>query len=548
VRPALPTETPVVEPTATVAPVSAPAAAGGLRAALPLSGEYAVTANADDRTLAVVPIGLARVVATVPLDIAPSDVASAPDSDLAVIAASDSRSVALAALNNNAEVGQLDGGAGVLSVASPAASGYGTVVAVTGDDHVRPFDLSGRTLGAPVSVDAGPHVVSFGRTGAPSVEHVFVANAGAGTVSVLDDAATAVQRTLNVGGKPVGVAQTIDGRLWVAFADSVSVSQVDIETGQQLSSISVGSAVPGLTHLSATRDGHYLVLASRSALISVDLLGGTLGHSSSDVVRTLDVASGVLAVSTGAEPGRAYATTGDGSLVYWDLVANTLTQTIAVGQRPAGLAIGMVVPTGSSTASVAPDSGQVAGGGSTGNASAGGASAGGAAPAPTIGTIGGAGPSSAPTAGISSGSTSSTSGGAGASSVGVSSAATVGVPSSSSSAPTVGSAPVPTIGISSAVNVGAAGGSASTGGAAVPTIGASGSSNAPAAPAPVPTIGASGSSNAPAAPAAVPTSGTSSPPAVGVPSGSGAPAAGPASVGGPARPSETPSARPSVTP
>src|SRR5262249_39044712 len=157
---------------------------------------------------------------------------------------------------------------------------------------------------------------------------------------------------------------------------------------------------PGLTHLSATRDGHYLVLASRSALISVDLLGGTLGHSSSDVVRTLDVASGVLAVLTGAEPGRAYATTGDGSLGSWNLGPKPLPHTIAVARRPAGLAIGMVVPTGSSTASVAPDSGQGAGGGSTGNGSAGGASASGAAPAPTIG---GAGASSAPTAGISSG-------------------------------------------------------------------------------------------------------------------------------------------------
>src|SRR6266516_8167901 len=45
-----------------------------LRPALPLAGEYAVTANRDDHSLSVVRIGLARLVATVPLDMSPGAV------------------------------------------------------------------------------------------------------------------------------------------------------------------------------------------------------------------------------------------------------------------------------------------------------------------------------------------------------------------------------------------------------------------------------------------------------------------------------------------
>ena len=56
-----------------------------LRSPLPLSGEYIVTANRDDHSLSVVPVGLARVAATVPLDLAPRAVAAAPNSDRAFV-------------------------------------------------------------------------------------------------------------------------------------------------------------------------------------------------------------------------------------------------------------------------------------------------------------------------------------------------------------------------------------------------------------------------------------------------------------------------------
>ena len=80
------------------------------------------------------------------------------------------------------------------------------------DDTLQRIDPSARTTSPPIAVDAGPHALAFGAGGVPPAEHLFVANAGAGTVSVVDEQVTKVERTLAVGGKPVGIAETIDSR------------------------------------------------------------------------------------------------------------------------------------------------------------------------------------------------------------------------------------------------------------------------------------------------------------------------------------------------
>src|SRR5438105_2180095 len=75
------------------APAAAPAASPAVppqpiavRSLLPLTGEYAVTANLDDHSLSVVAIGAASVATTVQLNLAPGSVAAAPNSDTAVAA------------------------------------------------------------------------------------------------------------------------------------------------------------------------------------------------------------------------------------------------------------------------------------------------------------------------------------------------------------------------------------------------------------------------------------------------------------------------------
>jgi YVTN family beta-propeller protein len=366
--------TPQPTPEPTVAPTAAPVAVpttGGLatRSPLPLTGEFAVTANTEDRTLSVVPIGTASVAATVSLDNAPASVAAVPDSDTAVYAADGAAALGFASLNAGAGLGLTDAGGAVARVVAPLHPEDGAAVVIRADDNtIRPIDPSQRTLGEPLQLGEGPHAVSFGAAGAPAVQHIFVTSAGSGSVSVLDGSATSMQRTLNVGGQPVGVAETVDGRLWIADAAADSMVQIDPGTGRRLASVDLGR---GLTGLAVGHDGHFLAASSSTALYAVDLLQLALAKNDLAVHR-LPVPGGVLALAMGEETTRAYVTTGDGFLLYWDLAGNTIAQTVSVGHRPQGLAIGLVTPTGSASTpsdSAAPTG---AGAGSGGSSSAGG--------------------------------------------------------------------------------------------------------------------------------------------------------------------------------
>src|SRR5438132_4531918 len=357
-----PSGTPPPLPSPTPEPTSVPVAnapaptpdprqqAFGLHSPLPLAGEYAVTANLDDHTLTVVQIGAAAVATTVQLDLAPRAIGAAPNSDtvLATDGASTSHQLAVASLNASSESGTIEIGSAAEQLATPPPSGSSSapVGVIESDDTIRSIDPSTHALGAPLKLGRGPHAVAVAAGNAMVTPQVFVANAGDATVSVLDQKLTAVQSTLGVGGTPVGIARTVDGRLWVADADAGSVSMFDVASGVKLQTIPIG---PKLTALAATPDGHYLVLASSApdaALYAVNLVSSLTAADKSSAVRHLGVPAGVLALATGAEITRAYATTGDGNLIYWDLESNTIDRTIAVGRNPVALTLGLVEPSG----------------------------------------------------------------------------------------------------------------------------------------------------------------------------------------------------------
>jgi DNA-binding beta-propeller fold protein YncE len=268
------TRAPLATPTAeaTSAPVPVPAApaptpdprqqAFGLHAPLPLAGEFAVTANLDDHTLSVVPIGAAAVATTVQLDVAPSAVGAFANSDavLAADGAPASHAIATASLNASSETGTIDLGGRPDEVAAPPPGADGPALVISDEDNsVRSVDSSTHARGSPLKIGMGPHSVSVARGSAMLAPAVLIANAGEGSVSVLDQKATVVQSTLDVGGTPVGVARTVDGRIWVADASSGSAVMFDAESGRRLQTITVA---PHLTGLAATPDGHYLALAS----------------------------------------------------------------------------------------------------------------------------------------------------------------------------------------------------------------------------------------------------------------------------------------------
>ena len=122
--------------------------------------------------------------------------------------------------------------------------------------RIRPIDPLTQAVGAPVSLGAGPHSVNVSPGNSMMTPQVYVTNAGDGTVTVLDQKVSGVQSTLSVGGRPVGVVRTVDGRLWVADGDSGAVTVFDANTGTKLDSHASRSQSHGYA---ATPDGHYLV-------------------------------------------------------------------------------------------------------------------------------------------------------------------------------------------------------------------------------------------------------------------------------------------------
>src|SRR5207249_2806899 len=124
-------------------------------------------------------------------------------------------------------------GSDQISGPPPSAIG-GPLLVISSDDTIRSLDPTTQALGAPLQLGGGPHTVSVATHGALGGPEIYVANAGAGTVTVLDQKATTVEATLNVGGRPVGVVRTIDGRLWVADGDTGTLLMLDAASGQTL--------------------------------------------------------------------------------------------------------------------------------------------------------------------------------------------------------------------------------------------------------------------------------------------------------------------------
>src|SRR5579871_6449305 len=212
------------------AAVPSPSPAAGSSLGTPLTGEFAVTANMDDRSLSVVPIGLGQAMPPVHLDIAPQSVATWMNTSRAVAAdgAAGAHSVASVDLAANPpSPSDLDVG-GAVHVYSANGGGASALVLVSDSDNtLRTLDPASGALGPILQLGAGPHAVAFSPATATSAAQIYVANAGDGSVSVLDGGGTIIQNTLNVGGQPVGIAVVPTNRLWITDGEANAVYAFD---------------------------------------------------------------------------------------------------------------------------------------------------------------------------------------------------------------------------------------------------------------------------------------------------------------------------------
>ncbi len=167
---------------------------------------------------------------------------------------------------------------------------------------------------------------------------VYVANAGSGTVSVINTATDTVIKTIRVGSTPSGLALRLNGsRLYVANAGSGTVTVINTATRIVTKTIRVGSAPVGLA-ISADGSALYVtntgadsvsvINAATNRLAVTTGLGVAVGTLLSGSGATLSVTNGVDTPVAGTiTVGTPSTTTGavTGTVSYTDPSGKTLT-------------------------------------------------------------------------------------------------------------------------------------------------------------------------------------------------------------------------------
>ncbi|MDQ4133997.1 MAG: PQQ-binding-like beta-propeller repeat protein [Actinomycetota bacterium] len=128
----------------------------------------------------------------------------------------------------------------IATMASPAIAAPGHVyVANSGSNSVSVVDPATGSVAGTIPVGASPSSIVFTPDGA----RAYVSNTGSDTVSVLDTATGAVVATIAVGDAPAGAAATADGtRVYVTNTGSGTVSVLDTATNTVTAIITVGGA------------------------------------------------------------------------------------------------------------------------------------------------------------------------------------------------------------------------------------------------------------------------------------------------------------------
>lgn len=136
----------------------------------------------------------------------------------------------------------------------------------------------------------------------------YVSNQGSDSVTVIDTASMAAERTLQLpeGSAPFGVAPGPDGdRLYVVNTGLDSLSAVDLVSGQVAATATAGS---GALHVAVSPDGQlaYVTNQTEGSVSVFDTL-------SMDLVTTIEGLTGATSVTFGSQGRKAYVTTGSGS-------------------------------------------------------------------------------------------------------------------------------------------------------------------------------------------------------------------------------------------
>jgi YVTN family beta-propeller protein len=206
-----------------------------------------------------------------------------------------------------------------------------TVVAAA----AQPASASGGyTVTATIGVGSDPEGVAVDS----SAGTVYVANSGAGTVSVIDEKTNAVTATIGVGSDPEGVAvNPAAGIVYVTNADDDTVSVIDAATNAVTATIGVGSFPDGVAVdptagtvyvTNGQSDTVSVIDAATNAVTATINIPATDGYP--DAVAADPTAGTVYVLDSSSNPGR---------VAVIDVATNAITAFITVGYDAEGVAV-----------------------------------------------------------------------------------------------------------------------------------------------------------------------------------------------------------------
>ncbi|MDH6138996.1 MULTISPECIES: Ig-like domain repeat protein [Kitasatospora] len=207
--------------------------------------------------------------------------------------------------------------------------GLHVYVANEGSNTVSVISTATNTVTATIPMGTAPFEVAA----APDGLRVYVTNEGDNTVSVISTATNTVTATIPVGTTPFGVATTPDGlHAYVANSGDNTISVIDTTTNTATTTIPVGTTPFGVA---TTPDGlHAYVANSGDNTISV------IDTTTNTATTTIPVGTTPFGVATTPDGLHAYvANNSDNTISVIDTTTNTATTTIPVGAAPTSLAI-----------------------------------------------------------------------------------------------------------------------------------------------------------------------------------------------------------------
>jgi YVTN family beta-propeller protein len=307
-------------------PTSAPGTTG--RAGTLLIG------NKGEDSLSFVDLATGEELGRAPTGRMPHEIAVSPDGRQAAVVAYGGNSIDIFDVASRRKLRSIDLGAnqGPHGLAWLAD---GRLVATT--ERSRTVTIVDTRRGDVVSAiptgQEGTHMVAV----SPDGRRAYTANIGSGTVSVLDLAAGAKLRDIEVGGRPEAIALAPDARtVWVGDLEGARVQAFDTGSFKRLAEVKTG-AVP--IRIAVTPDGQW-VIASNAGAGTLSVIDAGSRRLAREIAVSGSPEAAQVTIILSADGKRLYAAeTGSDRIAEVDLASGKVLRRLPAGKNGDGLAI-----------------------------------------------------------------------------------------------------------------------------------------------------------------------------------------------------------------